>query len=111
MDTVTLGYEAGRFPVGEVTDTELQGLEADCASEIVDRILRGEWQDFYDQRHDDLTWIVRDALKATDGDVARGVLSIEVGKLAKVYADDYVQRHADVQDLAMDLRVIEMVEA
>lgn len=104
---------SGVFEEGipEYTDTMQQEDEKACAEEITDLVLQGKWPAFWDERHDDLTWIVQKCLQQrSDADVALGVLDTELRIIAKVYAEDYVDNCDDIEDLAIDLKIREPYE-
>ncbi len=81
-----------------------------CEGEIVERILRGEWPQFWEDNdyRDDFCAVLWDLFKAKaqthDSDTALGEASLAVMKMAKDYAYHYVLS-ADAQDLSQTLGV------
>ncbi len=93
----------------ELPLSEYAALEMACEEEIVERILRGEWDLFWDDDdyRDDMKPILWDLFKArhaTDADTACGEAELSLRKMAKDYAYHYVLS-ADAQDLAINLGV------
>lgn len=110
MDQVVTGYGY------EVSDQELLDLERQCESEIVERIDRGDWQDFWDECAGslDLHMDVQTAFKEMSGSfgkpdaaVAMGGLKLVIDRAAREYARNYVDACDDVQELAFRLRIME----
>jgi len=84
-----------------------------CVAEIVARCLRGEWDGFYDSyfRDDILAAFVKGLKDGPDADVQIGTMALELEPMAKAYADEYVTKHGDPEDLAIDLGVVDLEDA